>query len=514
MRILLLILFITVSLLANIGKVFDIKGEAYINRGAIKLPLSVDFIIKKEDTIVTKNFTKVKIKFNDNTLITIGKNSEFSIKEYSYDTAIPKSSKAYFKFGAGVFKIITGTIGKVNPNKFKLRTKSCTLGIRGTEIFLRVIKNFGDIVACRSGRIWVKSNYTNKMVNLDFKFITFIRIGEDPSTPVKYNEKDVDELDDSRFKIIDNFEFQFEKANEQYRYYYANESSKVTDEDNQVPEEIRQRTSRGDIRVLRFMPSDTSRVDIAQDDANESPEENNNEPQEENEQDEESDEPTDEEENEPASGTYEVSGFENEPEIQTNIAENIEETFITTSGDIISLNDLIQNPPDLENLPQYDKEIVGSDNFMEYGFWLENNGRFDTFISGDITPSSIVDDYIQSSGTTASYSGNIAAIITNPNGTKDSSIGDISLNINFSNQNLNGNLKINEGNWQASINSGDVNEYGFDSNDISTSGGDVENISGSLNGDFYGIDANSVGGTFELESTNDGSVEGSFGGVR
>lgn len=90
---------------------------------------------------------------NDKTIITIGQKSHLNIIDYLYDEKKPKESKAEFQFLKGSFKSITGAIGKINKERFKLKTKSSTIGIRGTT----VIADIGEIevILCTEGAIEV-----------------------------------------------------------------------------------------------------------------------------------------------------------------------------------------------------------------------------------------------------------------------------------------------------------------------------------------------------------------------
>ena len=126
------ILFITVFLFlntfiyANVAKVVAFKGEAKIVRNKLDILVSMSSVLIKNDEIKTKNNTKVQILFKDETIITIGKNSHFKIDDYSYDKT-NASSLARFNFIEGSFRTITGAIGKIAPEKFRIQTKTSNI---------------------------------------------------------------------------------------------------------------------------------------------------------------------------------------------------------------------------------------------------------------------------------------------------------------------------------------------------------------------------------------------------
>ena len=72
-------------------------------------------------------------------------------------------------------------------------------------------------------------------------------------------------------------------------------------------------------------------------------------------------------------------------------------------------------------------------------------------------------------------------------------------------------VNIDNDKWNAKINNGVVSSNGFQSSDISTDKGSLKNnISGDINGKFYGSTGDSVGGKFNLSSEQD-KVKAVFG---
>lgn len=153
MKSLLFYLFFFTSLLfADVGKVSSVAGDAGILRGERVIPVFTGISLEKSDVIKTSNNSKLQIIFDDNTIVTLGKNTTLDVSDYIFDTENPKKSKITLNFLSGTFKTISGKIGKLNRKKFKLKTKSASVGIRGTVIF-----GNQKIIACTSGEISVFS---------------------------------------------------------------------------------------------------------------------------------------------------------------------------------------------------------------------------------------------------------------------------------------------------------------------------------------------------------------------
>ena len=203
--------------------------------------------------------------------------------------------------------------------------------------------------------------------------------------------------------------------------------------------------------------------------------------------------------------THKSIGGNSSTDTTTNTGGSTTPTYSNPSSDVPDVTDEIES---------ITKKMMFNDTYWEIGYITtvadDITTAYDLYITGDITPSSVIENYINNA-TSATYSGSIASIITDPTGVTSTATGSIGLNFNFGSQSLSGNIEVGS-DWKAAINSGSVHKYGFSSSDITTgSGSTVQGITGSMDGKYYGSTANSVGGTFNLNSATSGSVKGVFG---
>lgn len=187
MKIILLLLISFCTIFASIGKITSVKGKANIQRGTYFTKAVIGYELESKDIISTKDNSYVKVKLNDNTIISIGKNSALNIEEFVYDAAIPASSKTNLNFFKGAFKTITGKIGKLNPSKFKLKTKTASIGIRGTIIVGNQRK-----IACTQGSITVSSG--GKTVIVNEGQVTRTPFNQPPADAAFFKETEIKEL--------------------------------------------------------------------------------------------------------------------------------------------------------------------------------------------------------------------------------------------------------------------------------------------------------------------------------
>jgi len=183
MKKIVLLLFSISFLLASVAKITALKGDVVVVRNSDKITAKVGIDLEEKDTIKTDNNAMIQLLFNDETIVTIGKNSQFSIKRYFFDFDKTNNSNGMiFTALKGSFRVMTGRISKIAPQNFKLITKTALIGIRGTHFF-GYIKDDEDIIACTKGHIIVSSLDGSNSVLLKSSEITFIKNGLAPRAP-------------------------------------------------------------------------------------------------------------------------------------------------------------------------------------------------------------------------------------------------------------------------------------------------------------------------------------------
>ena len=157
MKVLITLLFLISSLFGWVAQITALKGEAFIIRDNNTIPAVLNMKLEKEDSIETKNNTKMQIIFKDDTVITIGKNSVVKIVDYLFDN---ENSKAKFRLKHGIMKTLTGKIAKFAPKRFKVLTKNASIGIRGTYF---VVESYEDTI--KVGMLMGEVEFTN-LINM------------------------------------------------------------------------------------------------------------------------------------------------------------------------------------------------------------------------------------------------------------------------------------------------------------------------------------------------------------
>lgn len=128
-KVIFLMLIVTLAV-ADIGKVTVVKGEATINRNLDTLAALNNMSLFKQDIVETED-GRLQMLFEDKSVISLGKDTRFIIKEYLYEPE-RHHAKASFKVEKGFVKAISGAIGKILPEYFTIETSFTKVTPHGT----------------------------------------------------------------------------------------------------------------------------------------------------------------------------------------------------------------------------------------------------------------------------------------------------------------------------------------------------------------------------------------------
>ena len=149
----LLFLLLSLSAWANIGTIMAMSGEVKVKRLAYSTLLDAKngMELLRDDEVLTQARSRAQIILKDDTIVTIGANSSFAFEDVVLDG---NNSKMNMRANRGFFRSVTGQIGKLAPERFKIKTASATIGIRGTDFSGNIVGNKA-ILKCYSGVITV-----------------------------------------------------------------------------------------------------------------------------------------------------------------------------------------------------------------------------------------------------------------------------------------------------------------------------------------------------------------------
>jgi hypothetical protein len=125
-----------------VGKVVSLSDPSQLLAkkadGKIKV-LNQNSVVETGDVLESQTNTYAKIKFNDNSEITLAPNTQFKIDQYSYNKDKPQEDRSVYTLIKGTLRSITGSLGKRSTERYQLNTPAATIGIRGTKYLARYI---------------------------------------------------------------------------------------------------------------------------------------------------------------------------------------------------------------------------------------------------------------------------------------------------------------------------------------------------------------------------------------
>lgn len=175
------------SVVAIRGKVTAVNPEGVVRKLALKSPVYL------EDTLKTGKRSRLQVMFNDNTIVSLGPNSEMIIAEYEWK---PDQGDGGMKtkIKEGVFRIMGGAITRAAPDKFVTETPAATIGIRGSMYAGRVSDGSLTVVFQGGRGIYV----TNPAGTVDISIPGYgTRVEgatEAPQTPEPFTAEEITDL--------------------------------------------------------------------------------------------------------------------------------------------------------------------------------------------------------------------------------------------------------------------------------------------------------------------------------
>ncbi len=123
-----------------VGSVLNLSGPLMAQRpdGSVRV-LSQKSEVEEGDILVSEKNTYARVKFIDNSEVTLRPNTQFKITNFAFDEARPQEDNAVFNLIKGGLRSITGLLGKRSKERYGLNTPTATIGIRGTTFIVQYV---------------------------------------------------------------------------------------------------------------------------------------------------------------------------------------------------------------------------------------------------------------------------------------------------------------------------------------------------------------------------------------
>ena len=89
--------------------------------------------------MTTASGARVKLRFDDGQWAALHENTQLRIEDFRYRPGEPAADRAVFVLLRGALRIVTGALGRRNPEAFELRTSTMIVGVRGTDFMVAIV---------------------------------------------------------------------------------------------------------------------------------------------------------------------------------------------------------------------------------------------------------------------------------------------------------------------------------------------------------------------------------------
>ena len=120
---------------ATAGTVKRVVGTVTLERAGTGTPVAAGAAVQVGDTLRTGADGAVGITLIDDTLLTLGADSELVLTDYSFDSTTHDGGMLASVW-RGTVAVVTGLISKKSPEKVRVQTRTVVLGVRGTEFIV------------------------------------------------------------------------------------------------------------------------------------------------------------------------------------------------------------------------------------------------------------------------------------------------------------------------------------------------------------------------------------------
>jgi len=118
---------------ADVGRVVLAAGETTALRQGQAVRLSLGTMVQDADTLRTGAGSNLQVRFEDDSYVSMRENSELRVQEFRFSGQADGTERALFDLVKGGMRAITGLIGRVNHDNYRMTTPTSTIGIRGTD---------------------------------------------------------------------------------------------------------------------------------------------------------------------------------------------------------------------------------------------------------------------------------------------------------------------------------------------------------------------------------------------
>ena len=117
------------------GIVKIIAGDVRVRDAQGERPLTSGDAVFANDKLISGKEGSASVVLRDGTTLVLANNSQLEIQKFTFD-ATTQDGSILVNLMQGSLRMLTGLIAKVNPDAIQVKTKTLSVGIRGTDFIV------------------------------------------------------------------------------------------------------------------------------------------------------------------------------------------------------------------------------------------------------------------------------------------------------------------------------------------------------------------------------------------
>ena len=118
------------------GFVKSVEGKvSIVNAAGATRPVKAGDPVAPADRVETDKDSGASVVLRDGTMMVVGPSSRLDLKEFRFDSTT-QDGGVFVALLRGSMRMVTGLIGKKNPDAMRVDTQTATIGIRGTDFIV------------------------------------------------------------------------------------------------------------------------------------------------------------------------------------------------------------------------------------------------------------------------------------------------------------------------------------------------------------------------------------------
>lgn len=120
---------------AAAGVVKIVTGDVRVSGSQGEQTLKSGDAIFENTRLITGKQSSASVVLRDGTTLVLSESSQFNVEKFTFD-ATTQNGSILVNLLQGSMRMLTGLIAKINPEAIQVKTKTLSVGIRGTDFIV------------------------------------------------------------------------------------------------------------------------------------------------------------------------------------------------------------------------------------------------------------------------------------------------------------------------------------------------------------------------------------------